>query len=320
MRTFGYCCTYVPLEIIEASGFMPLRLLPSSHEKEDVLLDPNFCPYVRALLAYLRSSSGIAGIVLVNSCDGMRRLYDALRRFSSDLFIYLLDVPRKSDEKAVKYFSNVLRDFSGWLKRLSEKEVDLEELKEKIRVYNFRRRAFLDLLEKGPKMEEVLRVLKKGFPPDEEALFLIPLKEKRGIKKVLISGSVLESEEVVKMVEDLGGEAVFLDVCSGVRGPSWVEESGDPYFNLARAYLKKPPCSRSFDPKRKAILEKMISEVEGVVYYTPKFCDHYLHELVTLRALCQRMGKPLLHLETDYHPNISETMRTRIQAFFEKWL
>lgn len=299
---------------------MPLRLLPSSHEKEDVLLDPNFCPYVRALLAYFRSPRGIAGIVLVNSCDGMRRLYDALRRFSPDLFIYLLDVPRKSDEEAVKYFANVLRDFSHWLEELSQKEVDLEELKEKIRLYNFRRRAFLELLEKGPKMGEVLRVLKKGFPPDEGALLLIPLKEERGKTKVIISGSVLESEEVVKMVEDLGGEVVFLDVCSGVRGPSWVEEIGDPYFNLARAYLRKPPCSRSFDPKRRAIWERTIFEVGGVVFYTPKFCDHYLHELVTLRALCQRMGKPILHLETDYHPNISETMRTRIQAFFEKWL
>ncbi len=299
---------------------MPLRLLPSSHEKEDVLLDPNFCPYVRALLAYFRSPRGIAGIVLVNSCDGMRRLYDALRRFSPDLFIYLLDVPRKSDEEAVKYFANVLRDFSHWLEELSQKKVDLEELKEKIRLYNFRRRAFLELLEKGPKMGEVLRVLKKGFPPDEGALLLIPLKEERGKTKVIISGSVLESEEVVKMVEDLGGEVVFLDVCSGVRGPSWVEEIGDPYFNLARAYLRKPPCSRSFDPKRRAIWERTIFEVGGVVFYTPKFCDHYLHELVTLRALCQRMGKPILHLETDYHPNISETMRTRIQAFFEKWL
>jgi len=320
MRTFGYCCTYVPLEVIEATGFEPLRILPSSYEKEDVLLDPNFCPYVRALLAYFRFTREIVGIVLVNSCDGMRRLYDALRRFSPGLFVYFLDVPRKSDEEAVKYFANILRDFSFWLGKLNQKEVDLEELKEKIRVYNFRRRAFLELLERGPKMEDVLRVLKKGFPPDEGKLLKIAFREKKGKKKVLISGSVLESEEVVKMVEDLGGEAVFLDVCSGVRGPSWVEESGDPYFNLARAYLRKPPCSRSFAPKRKAILEKTISEVEGVVFYTPKFCDHYLHELVTLRELCQRMGKPLLHLETDYHPNLSEIIKTRIQAFLETWL
>jgi benzoyl-CoA reductase/2-hydroxyglutaryl-CoA dehydratase subunit BcrC/BadD/HgdB len=320
MRVFAYCCTYVPLEIIEGAGFKPLRLLPSSPEKEDALLDPNFCPYVRALLARLRFPQEIVGVVLVNCCDGMRRLYDALRRFSPDLSVYLLDVPRKSDLEAVEYFANILRDFSLWLFGLNRREVDLEELRDKIRFYNRRRKAFLELLQRGPKMGEVLRVLKKGFPPEEGELLKIPLKGEKGRKKVLISGSLLECEEVVRMVEDSGGEAVFLDVCSGVRGPSFVEEKGDPYLNLAQAYLKKPPCGRSFDPKRKSLLEKMISEVEGVVFYTPKFCDHYLHELVTLRELCQKMGRPLLHLESDYNPIISETMRTRIQAFFEKWL
>jgi benzoyl-CoA reductase/2-hydroxyglutaryl-CoA dehydratase subunit BcrC/BadD/HgdB len=93
----GWTCTYLPLEILEAGEIQPLRIIPSpSSEKADAYLDPNYCPYIKSVLgeALQKRYSSISGIVLINTCDGMRRLYDALRFYSPPSFCYLLDVPR----------------------------------------------------------------------------------------------------------------------------------------------------------------------------------------------------------------------------------
>ncbi|MBW2081900.1 MAG: 2-hydroxyacyl-CoA dehydratase [Deltaproteobacteria bacterium] len=63
----GYTCTYVPTEILEAAGFIPVRIAPEpSSEKADSFLDPNFCPYVRACLgkAMQGGYEDLVGIVI----------------------------------------------------------------------------------------------------------------------------------------------------------------------------------------------------------------------------------------------------------------
>ena len=47
----GWTCTYLPLEILEAAGLEPYRILPEpSSEKADAYLDPNFCPFIKSAL------------------------------------------------------------------------------------------------------------------------------------------------------------------------------------------------------------------------------------------------------------------------------
>jgi len=64
--------------------------------KADAYLDPNFCPLITSALgsAIEGEYAGLAGIVLVNTCDGMRRLYDAWRFYSPPPFSFILDPPR----------------------------------------------------------------------------------------------------------------------------------------------------------------------------------------------------------------------------------
>ncbi|MBW2124356.1 MAG: 2-hydroxyacyl-CoA dehydratase [Deltaproteobacteria bacterium] len=80
VASVGWTCTYIPIEIVEAAGLTPARILPEpSSEKADAYLDPNFCPYVRACLGKAMDGEykGLSGIIVANTCDGMRRLYDA---------------------------------------------------------------------------------------------------------------------------------------------------------------------------------------------------------------------------------------------------
>lgn len=76
----GWTCTYLPLEILEAGGIRCYRIVPGpTSERADAFLDPNLCLFIRAYLgkAIGGGYSFLSRIALLNTCDGMRRLYDA---------------------------------------------------------------------------------------------------------------------------------------------------------------------------------------------------------------------------------------------------
>ena len=107
----GSLCCYTPLEIILAAGLNPYRVIsePTS-DMADSFLHSNFCPFVRSSLA--KALKGeldfLDGFVVVNSCDGLRRLYDAWRLYAGTPHIYLIDLPRVSTENAIRRFRETL--------------------------------------------------------------------------------------------------------------------------------------------------------------------------------------------------------------------
>lgn len=317
MSKVGWCCTYVPLELIEAMGFEPFRIIPSGQTKDEAILDPNFCPYVKSVLGSLEVLD-LRGLILVSSCDGMKRLHDAVRCLFPWVPSYMLDVPRRKDDGAVAYFSDRLKGLYLWLKETLGGDGRMENLHPAIAKWNKKRKALEEALEKKVKKGELLRLLKKGIFEEEELKALRSLKERR--KRILVTGSLLEADGVLDLIEEAGFEVILLDVCSSMRSPSFVPEDIDPFHALASAYLSKPPCARMKLPNRKESFKAVLELVDGVIVYTPKFCDQYLHELLVLRKLCGERGVPLLHLETDYNQMVSETTRTRVMAFLERWL
>lgn len=318
MDKVGYCCTYVPVELIQAAGFRPQRIIPSQGDKDEVALDPNLCPYIKAVYRSLTEKGRLKGVVLINCCDGMRRLYDAVRHFLC-LEAFLLDVPRHLSPLAVDYFKASLKELALWLERLGGRKISPQGIREAIGDCNAKREAFFQKLKEGLRMGDVLRVLKEGFPPHEEKLLGLRPREERGKVRILVTGSMLETDSLLDLIEDRGMEVV-LDVCPGLRGPEEVPQQGDPFEVLAQAYLGKTPCARMKGRWRKSFLEKAISDVDGVISYVPKFCDPYLYEVSWLQELCSSHGKPFLPLEGEYTLAVGENTRIRLQAFLERWV
>lgn len=316
MDKVGYCCTYVPVELIQAAGFLPKRIVPPRGEKDEVALDPNLCPYLKAVYRRL-SEEGLRGIVLINCCDGMRRLYDAVRHFLG-LEAFLMDVPRRITPAAIEYFRESLGELASWLGRLAGRGISPRDLMQTIRDCNASRAAFFRKLRERPRMGDVLRVLKGGFPPPQGELAGLRPREEEGRVRILVTGSMLEADGLLDLIEERGGEVV-LDVCSGPRAPEEVPERGDPLDALADAYLRKPPCARVEGRRRWSFLEGTIAQVDGVISYTPKFCDPYLYEVSRLQEVCHSLSKPFLHLEGEYTAAVGENMRIRLQAFLERW-
>jgi len=57
--------------------------------------------------------------------------------------------------------------------------------------------------------------------------------------------------------------------------------------------------------------------VDGVIFYTLKFCDPFLYDVPVLKSELSVRGIPGLVLEGDYTPGTMGRVKTRIQAFVE---
>lgn len=93
----GWLCCYTPLEIILAAGLNPFRVIPEpTSDMADSFLHRNFYPFIRSSLGKaLKGDLDFRdGFVGVNSCDRLRRLYDARRLYAKTPRVYLIDLPR----------------------------------------------------------------------------------------------------------------------------------------------------------------------------------------------------------------------------------
>ena len=110
--------------------------------------------------------------------------------------------------------------------------------------------------------------------------------------RILITGSVMDNPLILRLIEECGANVVGDDLCNGTR-QFWdtVEVSSDPLTDLSRHYLGRMPCPRMKDaPQRFDHVLRMIDEfrVDGVIFYTMKFCDPFLFDAPQLK---ERLAK-----------------------------
>lgn len=348
----GWVCTYTPEEIIIAAGFHPYRILPHTDPSlANSYLDSNFCPYVRSCLgeALDKKLTHIEDLVIANSCDAMRRLYDAWRHYLPGSFIYLLDLPRKSTPEAIQYYQHNLQLLMNELEDRFKIKISNDLLYRAILVCNKTRKLLGELFNLNvanqislsavdlfhiveasmvlPK-EEYNKLLEEFITDVKREENILPDNHKiRNKFKILITGTIMDDLSIQDVIEDYGGKVVFVDMCTGNRyfqSQIQIQEPGQININpvrlLAEYYLDKIPCPRMMDlEKRWAYLLNTIKDyqIEGVIFYNLKFCDTFMFELPIIRKRLQKYRIPSLCLEGDYTSATSGRIKTRVQAFLE---
>lgn len=335
----GWTCTYLPLEILEAADLIPFRILPeTTTEKADSYLDPNFCPFIKASLekALSKEYSFLSGIIILNTCDGMRRLFDAWRFYCKPSFSYLLDLPRVIHPLSVAFFKESLKDLIKQLdfhfgKRITE--VDLQIAIERSNTSRALMTKLFSLQGRGdPPLThgDIIEIISEGWKVDrsvfnqalEKFIDLIGEDQKACPEgpKVMVTGSLLEGSALIRLIEELGGVVVASDLCSGQRILNRVNLNSDPLLSLSHSYLGKPPCARMHDTKRRieGLKQKLIeSHAQGLIYFSLKFCDPFLYEIPSIEEALKNIGLPMLFIEGEYTGKLSGGWRTRVQAFLE---
>jgi bcr-type benzoyl-CoA reductase subunit C len=338
----GWFCSYTPREILVAAGLHPYRILPEpgrAMTRADSYIDRNFCPYVRTCLGEALEGryKFLDGLVVVNSCDPMRRMYDVWRYNIGGDFIHLLDLPRINSAGAAAYFRECLQKLVMEIEKHFKVQVTDAALAGVIDAMNVSRSRLRELYQvnrdRGTPLSaaEVRAVVRAGtvLPVDtfngllERLLHELADKAAAdaGGPRILITGSVMDNPQILELIEQCGAQVVGDDLCTGTRlFRDTVERTGNPLTDLSRHYLGRTPCPRMKDaPRRFDHVLRMIDEfrVDGVIFYTLKFCDPFLFDVPLLKERLIARGIPTLSLEGDYTPGTLGRVRTRIEAFSE---
>ncbi|UCE44253.1 MAG: 2-hydroxyacyl-CoA dehydratase, partial [Candidatus Bathyarchaeota archaeon] len=140
--------------------------------------------------------------------------------------------------------------------------------------------------------------------------------------RLLVSGSVMDDAELLKIVEAAGGSVVADDLSTGSRY-FWDlidSNTNPPLLAIAKRYLDKVPCpfmGQSEDRFRH--VKDMVKgyDVEGVIIFALRFCDPHLFDAPLLKEELESSGVPVLCLEWEHAVTGVAQLRTRIEAFLE---
>jgi benzoyl-CoA reductase/2-hydroxyglutaryl-CoA dehydratase subunit BcrC/BadD/HgdB len=340
----GFTCAYTPLPLIGAAGYVPYRILPMGNAPDMAgqLLHDNLCPHVKRVLdrAMDNDLPELAGVVLLNSCDAMRRLADAWPKVRPKDRVILIDLPITSDEPAVSYFGRELSRLADTLFQWSGRPVPQEAMAASIERYNHVALLFEALRErlrnggmsKGAARLQSLYNMAVTQPVDETYRILqgvveelnAPANGDQGIP-IFLFGNVLPDPEAFGLFESCGARIVDEDLCTGSRvfSPIKMEKSEETLSQLARGILRRPRCARTLLTTQPGVLAAEVlarataCKARGVIACSAKFCDPYIARLPGVREALRKAGLPMLHIEGDCTMRSFGQQRTRIQAFTE---
>jgi benzoyl-CoA reductase/2-hydroxyglutaryl-CoA dehydratase subunit BcrC/BadD/HgdB len=338
-KIIGYFCTYTPVEIIHACGFLPVRIWGGVGRAEKAYsLVPSFiCPYMRLSLegALNGEFSFLTGIVQGYTCDVACGLVNIWKdNFKMDL-CHSLPLPYNDNQDARIFLRAGLHELAGKLTQIGKGFTD-ESLEGSLALYEeirsilawiFGRRA-----DRGLHLTsaEVLNIVQAYFvtPPEEyldmlkglkDDLASAPVPTDCGIP-VLISGSIIEDAQVLTLIEQIGFKVVADDLCTGQRGFTPVAGQGEgPMERLMDRIMKRFPCpSRSHPDERVPRLLDLIrsSRAKGVIFLFQKFCTPHLADHPKVSQALKDAGIPSILIEMDEAGLMEAQVTTRLETFY----
>ncbi len=346
----GFYCLYSPTELAVAVGAIPLPLCGTRNDPiaaAEEILPRNLCPLIKSSFgfavsdtcAFFRAADIIVGDT---TCDGKKKMFELLGRRKTT---HVLQLPQNQDtEMSMSLWRGELERFKGIIEETSGIKIDDDRLRAAIRLMNRERQARKALMDvnkaqpavlKGSQLLEIM--FKIGFLVDKEKgisfMESVTAEAKKGAfmedtpgrapgKRILLTGVPvgLGSDKVVKIVEQLGGNVVAFENCSGYKQAFVVDEEMDPMEALAVQYLATPCSVMSPNTGRFDLIKEMVRDfhVDGVIDLTWQACHTYNVEAFLVDEIVQEnFDFPTLHLETDYAESDTEQLRVRIEAYLE---
>jgi len=320
----GYLCLRVPVELIEAYGAVPVRIVsPAGVQPEghpSIRADAcSFCrsiPSVMAVEPYDRLAAIIAG----GCCDQMRRLTETLGN-ELDIPVIFFGAPRTWNSDRT-YFIAEMKEAFAHLGRAIGSERDDEALRHYIEIRNELRELVNRLRDDGRLPGKLLhKIAASALPADMTIGFLSglnpdPLSEDS--IRLMLMGSIPSGKELA-LIDEMGGQVVADATCLGDRAFVLPKSplNDDPIHYLYQHYIEDNLCPhrRPMTPLIEYIKELIqLRRVEGVVFRAVKYCHPYGLAATRFR---KELDKPFLQLDDDLTLLALGSFRTRIGAFVE---
>ena len=339
-KIIGYFCTYTPIEVIHAAGFLPIRILGGTGQVDIAYsLAPNFiCPPL--LLSLDKAMQGkykfLSGVVQSYTCDVVCGLVNIWEENIGGEIYHSIPLPYNDSPDGRKFYRASVQELVGKFNKIGG-AITEESLRASLELYTAIRTLILDLYTlrfQGNlplSASDLHVVIQAGFviPPEEYRTMLEQLLkevELGGTRNavgvpLLISGSIIDDVRVMDLIEESGGRVVADDLCTGYRHFYPPSGQGDDALEcIIDRYISRFPCparSRAIDrvPLLLDLLKR--SGAHGIAFVFQKFCTPHLSDYPILREELGKKGIPNFHVELDAAGIMEGQLRTRLQAFIE---
>ncbi|MBP2172452.1 double-cubane-cluster-containing anaerobic reductase [Methanococcus voltae] len=342
-KVFGLFCTFVPTELIHASGSVPVGLcggkdstIPSAEED----LPRNLCPLIKSSYGFKKDKAcpyfEAADIVVgETTCDGKKKMFEKMEEMAR---MHVMHLPHFRDEASRKLWVDEVIKFKELIEEFTGNEITDEKLAEAIALENKERELFYKIYEL--RANDPTPISGKDALSFFQKSFLLSIQDRIEIltelvaeleervskgegytgKRILIAGCPMTAgnTKIVDLVEEVGGIVVGEETCTGTRKfENYVE--GNTIEDVANRYFKINCAVAYKNDKRIDRIKELVKEqkVDGVVYYTLQFCHDFNIEGVLVEDALKEAGIPIIRVETDYSESDKEQIKTRLEAFVE---
>lgn len=354
-KVIGTYCMMVPQELIYAAGAENVKLCSGSFTGFSIgedITPRDACPLVKAVagmqeIGELSPYSDCDLMVVPVTCDCKKKLASMLAETAS---VHVMQVPsvRQSDALLELYVEELYR-FLPALEKATGNQITFDSLRKgvdavgaaQIEMSRFLklRHSSKTMIIRGTHTMAMMNAL-SFMPIDEWTQGLRKLNDeleerlkqdftitRKKMPRFLLTGSpvAFPNIKIPLLIEETGGSLVADETCMGERflyDPLAVcDESFDGYMHaMAIRSIRPCTCPTFLDSSTRIYrLKQMIkdNQVEGVVYHVLRGCLVYDFEYQLMEEEMEKLGIPIIRVETDYNEEDIEQLRIRIEAFVE---
>ncbi len=340
----GTYCNTVPVELLDALGFHPIRLCCGSlaiQKLSSSSLPVLACPLIKSALSAFHCEQSLEGLcemlITPTSCDWRVKLPGMVGKENYNF--YIMELPHvKEAQKSQKRWLEETYELKRYLERRANRRLDKRKLLNSIHKYMLAWEAFEKLLEmrrKGLISGTESIILANAFMLDDAGAWTKKINEFCSAynnlccntkPRIFLLGSPLffPQLKISELIEEVGMFIAADDLCTSERLFGSVVYDDTSEYELLRAiaerYQLSCTCPTFIENEHRAknILEIMQEQdIKGVVYHVFKGCHPFDIESFSYEKIIKEKGFRFIKIETDYSKEDRENILARLEAFKE---
>jgi benzoyl-CoA reductase subunit C len=350
-KAIGCFPIYCPVELIHASGMLPIGVIGAGNQIEITFADSRFQSFVCSIvkstleLGLTNRLEFVEGMLFHSICDPARNLASVFQRNFPKMFVDYIHFPQNFQSPLGRQY--LAREYQRILNGLQERSGHVptaDDLNRSITLYNQIRSALRDIYQiradtphlisatesfvltrAGTLMapEDFLKILQDVLA----ALPGRPTRPKDRIR-VVLEGSFCELPPV-GLIETLEQAGCYILDDDFLRGWRWFTEDvpiqKDPLAALAESYSERAYYSGTKHDSREskaAHLIRLVKEkkADAVVFQAAKFCEPALFDYALYRKALEDAKIPHLLLEFEEKTWSFDRARSEAETFVESLL
>ncbi|MDE3108582.1 MAG: 2-hydroxyacyl-CoA dehydratase [Acidobacteriota bacterium] len=350
-KAVGCFPIYCPVELIHASGMLPLGIIGAGNQIEIAHADSRFQSFVCSIvkstleLGLTNRLEFLDGMLFHSICDPARNLSSVFQRNFPGMYIEYIHFPQNFTSPLSRgYLESEYRRVLNGLQERSGHAASVDDLNRSIALYNRIRLALRDLYQirtESPHLisaAESFALLRAGtlMAPEDfleilgSVLGEIPTRPARPKDRirVVLEGSFCELPPI-GLIETLEQAGCYIVEDDFLRGWRWFTEdvpiSENPLASLATSYSERAYYSGTKHDSREsksAHLLQLFKEkkADAVVFQAAKFCEPALFDYAVYRKALEGAKIPHLLLEFEEKTWSFDRARSEAETFVESLL